>query len=789
MPLQRAKRASQNYHISSSDFIPIACHYDNETLVTKNGELIQIIQINGINAQHVSETLFNLREMVRNAIQKHITDNNFTFWIHTVRSKTNLDDPTPYDKLFAANVHDIWKRKNYWDDKFVNTLYISIVYSGSNVKTNSISKFFNSLSIAKISKFEQEYHMRVFKQLNDTVSNIMHDLSEYGVSKLGMRHDGDNVYSEMILLYYRILHLHDAYCLVPVNDLSISLSSYQYALGNDVIEVKDANSVKFAQLLSVNEYQEISADALDSFLQLPTELVATEIFHFVNQTDVIPKFKKQHYIATVSKDQKLLDINGINSIVNSDNTGDGKFCYQQISLSIIGDDLQQVKANLASTSRELSKLGIAHIKEDIMLEHAFWSQLPGNFSLLRRMTPTILRNTAALASLHNSPTGSDQSPWGRAVTLLRTENGTPYFMNFHTQDNKNCNFIFGIQNSGKTILTNFLISESTKFNPNILYFSDNNDSQIFIEALEGQWADAPKQKVVNPFLCDDNKENRDFINEFLKIICNHYHVSLSAKELEFISQLTRDIFAIEKSNRNIAYILKHLKFTTTESKKVHQLLKVFDAGGKYQGLFDADSLLPKHNVLGFNLSYFVQDQSICVGLIYAISQCFNMRSNKAPQMLAIDNMHNLCNFGKFFDLISSMLESVQKLNGVVLANYDIYSLERLDVTIREKVLNLIDITMILPSDSEITGLRHILQLSSAESRKISTIEVHSRMFLIRKQGQSIIVELSIGGFTGITKILSSREAELKQYKEILDKYPGHPDNWVIPLHQLFADES
>lgn len=54
--LNSARKADKDlYNDASEDFIPIACHYDENTLLTKNGELIQIIQINGINAEHVSK--------------------------------------------------------------------------------------------------------------------------------------------------------------------------------------------------------------------------------------------------------------------------------------------------------------------------------------------------------------------------------------------------------------------------------------------------------------------------------------------------------------------------------------------------------------------------------------------------------------------------------------------------------------------------------------------------------------------------------------------------------------
>ena len=129
------------YNNSAEDFIPIACHYNENTLLTKNGELLQTIQINGINSERISDKLFNLRDVVRNAISKNVQSKKFAFWIHTVRRKTNLDDTAPYNKLLPANIHYIWRQKNYWDDKFVNTLYISIIYDSAEIKIKNFNSF------------------------------------------------------------------------------------------------------------------------------------------------------------------------------------------------------------------------------------------------------------------------------------------------------------------------------------------------------------------------------------------------------------------------------------------------------------------------------------------------------------------------------------------------------------------------------------------------------------------------------------------------------------------------
>ena len=106
------KSDSKLFNSTSEDFIPIACHYDENTMLTKNGELLQTIEINGIHSEKISKDLFNLRTIVRKSIAESTDCTKFAFWVHTIRRKADFDDPTEYPGFLTANVHDIWRRKN-----------------------------------------------------------------------------------------------------------------------------------------------------------------------------------------------------------------------------------------------------------------------------------------------------------------------------------------------------------------------------------------------------------------------------------------------------------------------------------------------------------------------------------------------------------------------------------------------------------------------------------------------------------------------------------------------------
>jgi type IV secretion system protein VirB4 len=208
------------FNSSSEDFVPVACHFDMNTLLTKNGELLQTIEINGIHSEEISKDLFNLRAVVRKSIEGSIDCTKFAFWIHTIRRKANLDDTAEYPGFLSANIHDIWRQKNYWHDKFVNRLYITVIHDAPELKLKNFNSLVNSLSPKIITNFEEKFFEKAAVELTRTVDSILDGLSSFGAEKLGIRFEGDSSFSDPMFLYRRIMQLIEEDCPVPIADIS-----------------------------------------------------------------------------------------------------------------------------------------------------------------------------------------------------------------------------------------------------------------------------------------------------------------------------------------------------------------------------------------------------------------------------------------------------------------------------------------------------------------------------------------------------------------------------------------
>ncbi|MCP5369419.1 MAG: VirB4 family type IV secretion/conjugal transfer ATPase [Rickettsiaceae bacterium] len=812
---------------SSGDFIPAACHFDKYTLITKNGELLQTIQLHGLNSEDISDQLFNLREAVREAISNTIINHKYAFWIHTIRRKANIDDPTEYNSYFCQNLHEIWKNKNYWDDKFVNTLYITVIHEAPVLKLTNYNSLVNSLSTKIVTQFEDKFLNNAILELTQTTDIILERLSEYGASKLGIRYNEQDCYSDLMFLYRRIIQLNEDDCPITEANIAASLAKHRYVVGNDIIEVTDDTEKKFAAIISIKEYQEVSAEALDRFLQIPVEMIATEVFYFVNKEEVTDFFKDQNYILTVSGDEELKRIKGLDRIFNSE-SGNGKiiedanemnnkerFCHQQISCMIIGNDLDNLEKQLAQASAALSQIGIVHVREDIDLEKTFWAQLPANFAFLSRMHPTTIDHTAALASLHNFPTGNQYNPWGRAITLLRTEKGTPYFMNFHDSTGKGTTCIYGDHQSGKTTLFNFILSESDKFVPQTLYITDSNESDIYIKLRGGKWYNH-KKAIVNPLLCDNTKEDLEYLKTFLKIIAKNSFDPLSEEESDVIENIAKQILEIPKEQRKIADLTTIISKTKVAVRIKKRLADILPKG-KYHYIFDLQNPQIEENISlqAIHLDFldeedyiqenFPQDKKLIeefeynlnslravkAALIFALHKVNFNDNAKTAKIFAIDNIDKIINLKYYSFLIPIISKSLHKKNGafVFTANTDrLLKLYREEKILPNWISN-VNTSFFLPSYLSVNGLDEILGLSKAELRKLSMLTISSRAFLIRQDNHIIASELSISRYPSLVKMLCSNENEIEQANKLAKKHEKENISvWVEAVYDAFDEK-
>ncbi|MBN8828124.1 MAG: hypothetical protein J0H68_05405 [Sphingobacteriia bacterium] len=471
--------------LPSSDFIPYACHINPRTILTKNGDIFQSIKIVGFSDQLLNSEGIDIRDKIRQTILSHIDSKNFAIWFHTIRTRRNIDPGGFYPFKFTKILHNLWNKKNYWDDKYINEIYITIAYAGMNFKFNSIGDLFSTTTLNSIKKKHAKYLNNIIQILTYAVDKIYEDLAECGAEILQLKSDESLVTSEIVDFLSKIVNLKDQKLPLPVVDLSKYLINHKVAFGNNSFEIASRSGKYFGTILSIKEYHEINTKLLNNLLLLPTEMVITQTLHFVEPKKVTENFKFQDYILEVSLDDEFREFSGLKKILSTAQGKETDFGATQVTIMLSAENQNLLNQQVERCVKAIQNLGFAAFREDLNMEDLFWSQLPANFNHIKRTFPINTALAGGFLSLNNYPAGKHKGVWENAVTIFRTKFGTPYFFNFHNINNNGNLLILGPKESYKTLLANFIICEATKFEPSILFVSPSTIPNLITKVLKG----------------------------------------------------------------------------------------------------------------------------------------------------------------------------------------------------------------------------------------------------------------------------------------------------------------
>lgn len=777
------------------DFIPYACHYDGNTILTRNGELLQVIKITGFSHETVDGKKVALRDTVRKAILENIKDTDFALWFHTVRRKRNLDTGGLHHDKICNDLHNAWVKKHYWNDKYVNELYVTIIHEGQRVNMLDPKGFMHSLSLKGIEKVHDEYLIESHQKLSNVVDKMLETLVQYGAQRLGVIEEKDGVYSEMLQFFGKIIHLAEAQMPLPLMDLSHYLATHKIAFGNNTIEVRGATGKHFSAILSIKEYHELSNVAIDKFLQLPQQFVVTQTLDFINSKDALASFDYQDYVLSISGDEKFRHLSGIDEIVKGNTGASADYGEHQLTIMLIADDLKKLDAEIKRSMGELYDLGIVTVREDMFIEDCFWSQLPSNFSYISRKRPINTARIAGFSSLHNFPAGrQDHNHWGDAITIFRTALGTPYFFNFHDGANGHT-VIIGPRHAGKTVLMNFFISEARKFNTKLFFLDQHRASKVFIKALGGNYivtaptSPTPEHRF-NPLLLPDTTENRHFLQQWMTYLLTTSTIEVSEEERQLIAVILQQLYQLPAEDRQLSAIAHWFgdDASLQDENSLRSRLAPWVTNGRYASLFNnpTENMDWNSPIWGADVSQLLENPSSLLGPV--LSYYFhriNQALDSTPAMIVIDEAWSLLDNQFFNPQLESWFDFLQQHNAIIiLASESIEQVSRSKIT--RTIMEKIATQIYLPNPQAGNVYREVFGLSLKEFALLNSMKLINRHFLLKQANEAIVGELNLIGMKGLIAVLSGNDESVAVMEEAIEQAGPNPDDWLPVFYNRYT---
>ncbi len=779
------------------DFIPYACYYDKNTLLTKNGQLLQGIRIQGL-SYDISGGDDSLRDSLVNFVFKNIPSNKFSFYLHTIRRQRNFDDKPVFKEGFAQEVHNAWVDSNNWDNGFVNDLYMTIIHAGTSINVTA-ANFVKYFSFSLLVKNHDEALQEAHKELVSFTKTVVERLSGYNPAVLGLEKNNKGEYSSSLLKFFcKIVHLDDINLPVVASDLSKQMGEYKIAFGNNALEVNKDGKKLFASILSMKEYNQLSKIGVNKILSLPQEMVITQTINFIDAKQVKQKLEYQRYVLVdITKSSSLTEASGLDEAFLG-SVNNMTFCKSQLTVMAMSKSLEQLDVDVQNIYDNMSNLGIPVVKEDLRMEGCFWSQLPGNFVHIQRQFDLHYSCIGGFSVLGGFPFGNLKGLWGGYICLFKTIFGTPYFFNFHVNSNGH-SIIVGDYAGDKALLMNFLILESLKFNPKVIYIDINKASKVFFALLGGKYLEFSldsKSFALNPLLLEDRSENRSFIEHWFILLIDKYMVIDSKdKYMGAIKSAVNKIYELSREKRllnNAKEFFVDPGFKKENKEILAMLAPWCKGGGVMENIFnyDRDDLfdaISSNNICAIDLTELLEVPMLTqLPIFLYILHCFRVYcTSSKPSIFALTDGNKMMHSMYFVKNLESILDDLMLNNAVFITTSSFYSEvvnwnEKVAAVFVKKIANKF---FMASHTSSYSNIKSLFGLSAQDFVYLQSFSNGDNRFLLRHNNLSVLSSVNFSNqYFANSVILSKGYLFQKQFDELSVKYNNKTDKF-LPLLQ------
>ncbi len=582
------------------------------------------------------------------------------------------DGPEPVARI----VEEAWCKKHRWDQRLVNTLYITIVKRGPKIGFFNIADFLISITPFVLEqKYKRHFHDSV-EVLSSVTENIKNHLSKFVSKILSVKQIGENFYSEPLSFYYYLTHLRKTDIELKNCDFAELLADFDMRTDFNTISIKHNKVKKFAAAYTISLANELESEFLDSILQFNSQFILSELLTFVSPKKALAKVTKYRDALKSVKNIEMAKDLCIDQVLDAEQGLANDFCSSQIAMMLHADNYNSLQETTENISTQFNRLGLKVTREDFNLQATFFNNLPGNtfYSNRSNYLPTIF--TAAFAGIHSKKTGDyNGSKWGDPVTVLETLQDEYYNFNFHCEDNGNT-FIIGPQGTGKTTLTHFLLAQSLKFDLNIIYIDLEGRGDKFIKAINGDIVQ-PVGDQVSPIQIDllnlDNYEGRtDWMADLLLRICTQndpYRYNNESYIAQF-QDLVSKLVALQNNAEKLVCMEQFIDQLNDLTIKTNY--KNFFKSAFFEHFFQKDAV----DILHSN-KYLSIDFSKIINLNQLFDPFLGLFLAKIPKFLTgkktiivINHAHNIFDAYTFENQIVTWLQKLTKNNAMVLLSQE-----------------------------------------------------------------------------------------------------------------------
>ena len=779
----------------AGDRLPYAGHLDDHTVMTRSGDLIQMIQVDGVAFETADSETLNHMAAVRDVVMRGIANSNLMLYCHVIRRQVTAELSGAQPEGFVRDLDDAWQQQLRGKRLYINDIVLMLVRRPARGKIGFFDRLTKWGNGTRNSAERLADQTRELRELDAARTNLLSALSRYGPRLLGRYQGASGICSEPLETLSALYNCEMQPVLEPMGDAGHYLPYKRISFGLDALELKgaSANTSRFGAIVSIKDYPAYTAPGMfDNLLRLPHELTMTESFAFIDRQIADERIGLALRRLRATSDETTTLRQGLLGAKDDLTGGAAAYGEHHLTVHVRAMSLAALDAAVADVQASLADIGAVAVREDLNLESAFWGQFPGNADFIARKALVSTANLSGLISLHGFPIGMPEGgPWGEPITVLETTSSTPYFFNLHSGDLGNFTLI-GPSGSGKTVVLNFLIAQAQKFYPRTFFFDKDRGAEIFIRAIGGHY-DVLRPGTptgFNPLQLPENATNQAFLRQWLSQLLTPAGEQLTADENAIIASAVDANFGQPTEYRQLRYLVELLAGGARPIRgDLASRLAPWYGAGEHAWLFDnsADQLNLDTRTAGFDMTALLDNPTLRTPAMMYLFHRVDERLDGSPSMIVIDEGWKALDDDIFVHRLKDWMKTIRKRNGVVG-----FATQSASDAIESKIAATIieqSATQLFMSNPKAQASDYCdgFGLTAHELDLVRSLPEHLRCVLIKQGGNSVVARLDMGNMPDAITVLSGRESSVRKLDELRRVHGDAPSEWM-PILLKDAEE-
>lgn len=827
------------------EYVPYTRHVTESIVGTKAGDLFTVIKLAG--RSHLSADHATLMQWVHdlNTVFKGAASDHLSLWHHVVRRRVTEYPKASYENAFCQKFDD--KYRDLFTDKslMLNELYLTVIHRAVPDKTMALLARFEKQSPQE----KRERQNSAVKQLTELQRLFVSSLTRYGPEVLGTYKcvvvpGVDGAEDERVALldwYYRTTPESElaggddaeaaAEAKADAEGLSVYLFSQpaeflgylingerlpvpvtwehfaetipqnriNFARHGELGEIRTPTKARFFGMIEIFDYDKSTEPGhINTFLKAPYECVLTQSFTLLSRHAAKGQLERTRQQLIDSNDASDSQINELTFALDQLMSGEFAFGEHHATVTVFGDTPHEARDYLEKARSSLFDVAIVPKVISLAVEAAFWAQLPCNWKFRPRPAPISSQNFLSFSSLHNymagKPTGN---PWGPAVTIFKTDAGTPLYFNFHSTDLDEDSegmrpaghtIVTGATGQGKTVLLGMLLAQCDKFAPGVVVFDKDRGMQGAVMAMGGKYFPLVlgEKSGMNPLQMEPTQENVIFIKDLIKQLAASSGDPINHNdEVEIDRALNTVMFRLDKPLRRLSTLVQSLPnpISADENARptVHARLMKWCEGGEFGWLFDNptdDMDLTRYRVYGFDYTEFLDVPVIRTPLMMYLMHRTNRMLHGQPFVRVMDEFWKPLEDEYFTKWSKDGLKTDRKKNGLLLFATQEPG-DALESSIAKTIIQQCPTQIFLPNpkadkNDYIAGFK----LTEAEFALVKSLPEDSRKFVIKQGGMCAVGSINLAGFGDELMVLSCSPDRAEVMEAVIADVGDDPERWV-----------